>query len=34
MNFNDTAIREITPCRFLYIHEALLSDTLARINSV
>ena len=34
VNFNYTAIREITPGRLLYIHDAPLPGTLSRINSV
>jgi len=34
VNFNHTAIREITPGLLLYIHDAQLPGTLSRINSV
>jgi len=34
VNFNYTAIREITPGRLLYIHDAPLPGKLSRINSV
>jgi hypothetical protein len=33
-NFNYTAIREISPCRILYMHDGPIPGTLARINSL
>lgn len=33
-NFNYTAIREISPCRLLYMHDGQIPGTLARINSL
>ena len=33
-NFNYTAIREISPGRFLYMHDGQIPGTLARINSL
>ncbi len=33
-NFDYTAIREISPCRLLYMHDGQIPGTLARINSL